>query len=116
MHSGNTSLRSDLVVPDPDAVRWRVDSREAALVRALMPGVTSQEGAAAEADVPKGWVDRPAVRRALAEGRADISARAQLAAEWVIIDLANIKREARAYKQYSAAVRVLEVAAKIGGL
>ena len=101
---------------DPDARRWRVSPREAALVRALLPGTLSQEAAAAEAGVPRQWASRPAVVRALGEAREEVSRRAQLTAEKVIVELLDIEREARAAGQYSAAVRAVEVAAKIGGL
>ena len=50
------------------------------------------------------------------EAREEVSRRAQLTAEKVIVELLDIEREARAAGQYSAAVRAVEVAAKIGGL
>jgi hypothetical protein len=103
-------------IGDPDARRWRVSPREAALVRSLLPGVLSQEAAAAEVGVPRQWASRPTVVRALAEARAEVSARAQLTAEKVILELLDIEREARAAGQYAPAVRAVEVAAKIAGL
>jgi hypothetical protein len=103
-------------IGDPDARRWRVSLREAALVRALLPGILSQEAAAAETGVPRQWASRPAVVRALAEARAEVSARAQLTAEKVIVELLDIEREARAAGHYASAVRAVEVAAKIAGL
>jgi hypothetical protein len=66
--------------------------------------------------VPRQWASRPAVVRALAEARAEVSARAQLTAEKVIVELLDIEREARAAGQYAPAVRAVEVAAKIAGV
>jgi hypothetical protein len=58
---------------DPDARRWRVTPQEAAFVRALLPGVLTQEAAAASVGVSRKLVQRPAVVRALAEARAEVS-------------------------------------------
>jgi hypothetical protein len=58
----------------------------------------------------------PDVVRALAEAREEVSARARLTAEKVIVELLDIEREARAAGQFAPAVRAVEVAAKIAGL